>query len=252
MAQGGIASVLDDADRFEYHIQDTIEAGAGLCREDVVDAIVREGPRAIRDLIDLGAQFSHSPSGELDLGREGGHSHRRIVHAEDMTGREIQRILLEAVENSQRIRLLTRHTALNLVTRGSLPASGNAGLRCLGCYIHDSEDGEITPILARAVVLATGGAGKAYLYTSNPDVATGSGIAIAYRAGADIANMEFIQFHPTCLYHPEAKSFLISEAVRGEGAILKSLDGNAFMESYHPMKDLAPRDIVARAIECEL
>ena len=255
MAQGGIASVLDDADRFEYHIQDTVEAGAGLCREDVVDAIVREGPRAIRDLIDLGAQFSHSPSGELDLGREGGHSHRRIVHAEDMTGREIQRILLEAVENSQRIRLLTRHTALNLVTRGSLPASGNAGpgeIRCLGCYIHDSEDGEITPILARAVVLATGGAGKAYLYTSNPDVATGSGIAIAYRAGADIANMEFIQFHPTCLYHPEAKSFLISEAVRGEGAILKSLDGNAFMESYHPMKDLAPRDIVARAIDSEL
>ena len=255
MAQGGIASVVDDADRFEYHIRDTLEAGAGLCRPEVVDVIIREGPRAIHELINLGAHFSHSPNGELDLGREGGHSHRRIVHAEDMTGREIQRSLLKAVRSQKRITLLTRHTALNLVTRASLAGSGDpAGEedRCLGCYIHDSTSSEITPVLARAVVLATGGAGKAYLYTSNPDVATGSGIAMAFRAGADIANMEFIQFHPTCLYHPAAKSFLISEAARGEGAILRTLDGNPFMESYHPMRDLAPRDIVARAIDNEL
>lgn len=255
MAQGGIASVLDDADRFEYHIRDTMEAGAGLCREKIVDAIVREGPSAIRELIDLGAHFSHSADGELDLGREGGHSHRRIVHAEDMTGREIQRILLKAVANSTKIRLLDHHTAMNLVTKGTLSGSlpDDPGKDCcLGCYIHDSGSGEIAPLLAKAFVLATGGAGKAYLYTSNPDVATGSGIAMAYRAGADIANMEFIQFHPTCLYHPEAKSFLISEAVRGEGAILRTLDGNSFMDTYHPMKDLAPRDIVARAIDSEL
>ncbi len=255
MAQGGIASVLDDADRFEYHIRDTLAAGAGMCRENVVHAIVRDGPRDIRDLIDLGARFSQSPNGELDLGREGGHSHRRIVHAEDMTGREIQRILLKAAQSNKRISLLTRHTALNLVTRGTLTGSENVDPgadRCLGCYVHDSSDGEIMPVLARAVVLATGGAGKAYLYTSNPDVATGSGIAMAYRIGADISNMEFIQFHPTCLYHPEAKSFLISEAVRGEGAVLRTLDGRSFMKSYHPMKDLAPRDIVARAIDSEL
>lgn len=255
MAQGGIASVLDDADRFEYHIRDTLEAGAGLCRAEVVDIIVREGPRAIRELIDLGARFSQSPNGELDLGREGGHSHRRIVHAEDMTGQEIQRSLLKAVRSQERIALLTRHTALNLVTRASLSGSGNPDPkedRCLGCYVHDWKSSEIMPVLAKAVVIATGGAGKAYLYTSNPDVATGSGIAMAFRAGADIANMEFIQFHPTCLYHPAAKSFLISEAVRGEGAILRTLDGNPFMESYHPMKDLAPRDIIARAIDHEL
>jgi L-aspartate oxidase len=255
MAQGGIASVLDDADRFEYHIRDTMEAGAGLCNEKIVDAIVREGPHAIRELIDLGAQFSHAANGELDLGREGGHSHRRIVHAEDMTGREIQKILLQTVESSKRIRLLSHHTALNLVTRGTLSGmlpDNTADDQCLGCYIHDSHSGEIHPLLAKAVVLSTGGAGKAYIYTSNPDIATGSGIAMAYRVGADIANMEFIQFHPTCLYHPEAKSFLISEAVRGEGAILRTLDGKAFMEDYHPMKDLAPRDIVARAIDSEL
>ncbi|UCG38796.1 MAG: L-aspartate oxidase, partial [bacterium] len=254
-AQGGIATVLDDADRFEYHIRDTLEAGAGICHEDAVETIIREGPSAIRDLIDLGARFSLSENGELDLGREGGHSHRRIVHAQDMTGREVQRVLLRAVERSGRIRLLTHHTALNLVTRGSLegtlPAHPADDL-CIGCYIHDSRTGDIITLRSRAVVLATGGAGKAYLYTSNPDIASGAGIAMAYRAGADISNMEFIQFHPTCLFHPEAKSFLISEAVRGEGAVLRTLDGKAFMGNYHPMKDLAPRDIVARAIDSEL
>jgi len=254
-AQGGIASVLDDADRFEYHIRDTMNAGAGLCHEDVVEVIVTEGPQAIRDLIDMGAHFTLAESGDLDLGREGGHSHRRIVHSKDMTGREIQRVLLEAARRSDKIRLLEHHTALNLVTSGTmsgtLPEHPSED-QCLGCYVHDIKSGEIIPLLARSVVLATGGAGKAYLYTSNPDVASGAGIALAYRIGADIANMEFIQFHPTCLFHPEAKSFLISEAVRGEGAILKTVDGRAFMEDYHTMKDLAPRDIVARAIDSEL
>lgn len=254
-AQGGIATVLDDADRFEYHIRDTLTAGAGLCKENVVGAIVREGPGAIRDLIEFGARFSLSAGGDLDLGREGGHSHRRIVHAEDITGREVQRAILNTARGSDRIELLENHTALNLVTLGTR----NTGLpkdpgqdRCIGCYVHDGDSDEVIPWSARAVVLASGGAGKVYLYTSNPDVATGAGIAMAYRAGADIANMEFIQFHPTCLYHPEAKSFLISEAVRGEGAVLRTLDGKAFMGKYHPLKDLAPRDIVARAIDSEL
>jgi len=254
-AQGGIASVLDDADRFEYHIRDTLTAGAGLCREDVVEVIVTEGPRAIRGLIDMGAHFTVAENGDLDLGQEGGHSHRRIVHAQDMTGREIQRVLLEAALRSEKVHLLEHHTALNLVTAGTLSGilpEHPSEDRCLGCYVHDTKSGEIIPMLARSVVLATGGAGKVYLYTSNPDVASGAGIALAYRVGADIANMEFIQFHPTCLFHPEAKSFLISEAVRGEGAILRTLDGRAFMEDYHPMKDLAPRDIVARAIDSEL
>ena len=254
-AQGGIATVLDAADQFEYHIQDTLNAGAGLCHPDVVETIIRNGPRAIRELMDMGANFSLSEEGDLDLGREGGHSHRRIVHAQDMTGREIQRALLQAVLKSDRISLLENHTALNLITRrtfkGGLP-SDPADDRCYGCYILNASTGEVATWTARAVVLASGGTGKVYLYTSNPDVATGAGIAMAYRAGADVANMEFIQFHPTCLYHPEAKSFLVSEAVRGEGAVLRTLDGKAFMESYHPMKDLAPRDIVARAIDSEL
>lgn len=254
-AQGGIASVLDDADRFEYHIRDTLIAGDGLCHEDVVEAVISEGPEAIHELIRMGAHFTLAKNGDLDLGKEGGHSHRRIVHSQDMTGREIQRVLLEAVRRSKNVHLLENHTALNLVTTGtidnSLPEHPSQD-QCLGSYIHDNKSEEIIPLLARAVVLATGGAGKAYLYTSNPDVASGAGIAMAYRVGADIANMEFIQFHPTCLYHPEAKSFLISEAVRGEGGVLRTLDGNAFMEDYHSMKDLAPRDIVARAIDSEL
>ncbi|NOY86412.1 MAG: L-aspartate oxidase [Deltaproteobacteria bacterium] len=255
-AQGGIATVLDSADRFEYHIRDTHTAGAGLCRSEAVESIVREGPQAIRELIDFGARFNVSAKGELDLGREGGHSHRRIVHAADMTGREVERALLQTVRTSDRIDLLENHTALNLVTAGL--SGGVKGTdatpenRCIGCYVHSAESGEVIPWSARAVILASGGSGKVYLYTSNPEVATGAGVAMAYRAGADVANMEFIQFHPTCLFHPEAKSFLISEAVRGEGAVLRTMDGEAFMERYHPMKDLAPRDIVARAIDSEL
>jgi L-aspartate oxidase len=254
-AQGGIASVLDKTDRFEYHIEDTVKAGAGLCNREAVETIVRSGPDAIRELSDLGASFDTAANGDLDLGREGGHSHRRIVHAADMTGREIQRVLHDAVNRSPRIKLLENHTALNLVTldtvSGRPPASTDED-RCIGCYVYDSDTREIIPWMAKAVVLATGGAGKAYLYTSNPDVASGAGVAMAWRAGADIANMEFMQFHPTCLYHPEAKSFLISEAVRGEGAVLRTVDGRAFMEDYHELKELAPRDIVARAIDSEL
>lgn len=254
-AQGGIATVLDSADDFEYHIQDTIEAGAGLCNSDTVETIIRSGPDSIRELIDLGAKFSTSDGKNLDLGREGGHSHRRIVHAQDMTGQEIHRVLLDTALNSDNIEMFENHTALNLVTKQGLEPSGaadNHDDNCYGCYVHDAGTGEVFSWSAKSVVLASGGAGKVYLYTSNPDVATGAGIAMAYRAGADISNMEFIQFHPTCLYHPEAKSFLISEAVRGEGGILRTLDGTPFMEKYHPMKDLAPRDIVARAIDSEL
>lgn len=254
-AQGGIATVLDETDRFEYHIQDTLKAGAGICHEDAVETIIRNGPESIKELIGLGAHFSLAENGELDLGREGGHSHRRIVHSEDMTGKEIQNVLLRAAERSENIEVLEHHTALNLVTEGTSLKSTttpSADDKCIGCYVHNGLTGEIIPWHARSVILASGGAGKVYLYTSNPDISTGAGIAMAYRAGADIANMEFIQFHPTCLYHPEAKSFLISEAVRGEGAVLRTLDGKPFMSRYHEMEDLAPRDIVARAIDAEL
>ncbi len=254
-AQGGIATVLDSSDDFKYHIQDTIDAGAGLCNSHVVETIISSGPGSIRELVNLGARFTTSDGENLDLGREGGHSHRRIVHAQDMTGREIHRVLLETALNSDNIEIYENHTALNLVTNhqlGSTEKFDTSDYKCFGCYVHDADTGEVFSWTAKSVTLASGGAGKVYRYTSNPDVATGAGIAIAYRAGADIANMEFIQFHPTCLYHPEAKSFLISEAVRGEGGILRTLDGAPFMEKYHHSKDLAPRDIVARAIDSEL
>jgi L-aspartate oxidase len=254
-AQGGIASVLDSADDFQYHIQDTIEAGAGLCNKDAVETIIRSGPDSIRELIDLGARFSTSDGENLDLGREGGHSHRRIVHAQDMTGKEIHRVLLNAALNSDNIEIFENHSALNLVTNHGLGSTGEVDTsddKCFGCYVHDANTGEVFSWTAKSAILASGGAGKVYRYTSNPDVATGAGIAMAYRAGVDIANMEFIQFHPTCLFHPKAKSFLISEAVRGEGGILRTLDGTPFMEKYHSAKDLAPRDIVARAIDSEL
>ncbi len=254
-AQGGIATVIDSTDDFKYHIKDTLEAGAGLCHEDAVDMIVRAGPRSIGELVDIGARFTTSDGDHLDLGREGGHSHRRIVHAQDMTGKEVHRVLLETAMQSANIDLYENHTALNLVTDEQGVITGNTGSRfkgCYGCYVYDGETGEIIPWSAKSVILASGGTGKVYLYTSNPDIATGAGIAMAYRAEANIANMEFIQFHPTCLYHPAAKSFLISEAVRGEGAILRTLDGIPFMEKYHRLKDLAPRDVVARAIDSEL
>ncbi|MBI4595506.1 MAG: L-aspartate oxidase [Candidatus Tectomicrobia bacterium] len=254
-AQGGIASVLSEEDSYELHIQDTLKAGAGLCKEDVVKVLVESGPACIGELINLGARFTLKDEENLDLHREGGHSKRRIVHAADLTGLEVERALLEQVTQNNNITVLKNHLAIDLITKAKLDHAVTAGSqtdRCLGVYALSIKESIIKTILAKTVILATGGAGKVYLYTSNPDIATGDGIAMAYRAGAKIANMEFIQFHPTCLYHPEAKSFLISEAVRGEGGILKLSNGETFMEKYHPLASLAPRDIVARAIDHEM
>src|SRR5665213_2692098 len=257
-AQGGIAAVTSKEDSVEIHVRDTLESGAGLCHEDVVRTIVQEGPARIAELIELGMKFSEreiNGARELDLGREGGHSKRRILHAKDVTGREIERALLNAIAAQPNIEIFENHFAIDLITRHKL--EGEAGgepptNRCLGAYVLDKNAAVVETFAARSVLLATGGCGKVYLYTTNPDIATGDGVAMAYRAGAAVANMEFIQFHPTCLYHPKAKSFLISEAVRGEGGILKSLDGKEFMDGVHAMKSLAPRDIVARAIESEM
>ena len=255
-AQGGIASVTSKTDSFESHVQDTLTAGAGLCKESVVRTIVEEGPARIAKLIALGMRFSESdaPSEDggrqLDLGREGGHSERRILHAKDVTGREIERALLAAVAAQPNIEIFENHLAIDLITSQKLGYVGQN--RCLGAYVFDKKSGGVEIFSAPVTILATGGCGKVYLYTTNPDIATGDGVAMAYRAGASIANMEFVQFHPTCLYHPKAKSFLISEAVRGEGGVLKSLDGREFMDGAHAMKSLAPRDIVARAIDSEM
>jgi L-aspartate oxidase len=248
-AQGGIAAVLDPTDSFEAHVSDTIGTGGGLSHRDVVEMVVRDGPDRIRELMDLGAKFSrHEESRELDLTREGGHSARRVVHAGDITGEEVQRVLVDAAAKSPNIEIIENHMAVDLVETSKF---GGAS-RVAGAYVLDEGTGEVHTFLARATVLATGGAGKVYLYTSNPDVATGDGVAMAYRAGAEISNMEFFQFHPTCLYHPDAKSFLISEALRGEGGTLRLASGEAFMSRHHEMKDLAPRDVVARAIDYEM
>lgn len=262
-AQGGIASVFSQLDSFDLHIQDTLDAGDGLCNGEVVEMVVKKGPDRIRDLVDLGARFNrretHRTAGsplDLDLGREGGHSQKRIVHAEDMTGLEIERVLVSHVKNHPRIALFENHVAIDLITFSSRMKRGWVTTthedHCCGAYVLDTTANEVKTFSAKITLLATGGAGKVYLYTSNPDIATGDGIAMGYRAGATIANMEFVQFHPTCLYHPEAKNFLISEAVRGEGGVLVDRNGRAFMENYDPQKDLACRDIVARAIDTEL
>ena len=253
-AQGGIAAVTSEEDSFESHVQDTLVAGAGLCNEEVVRGIVEAGPERIEELIELGMKFSEREAEngerELDLGKEGGHTNRRILHAKDVTGREIERALLDSIAANENIHVFENHFAVDLITTQKLGQSD--ANRCVGVYVLDNKTNTVETYSARTVILATGGCGKVYLYSSNPDIATGDGTAMAYRAGATIANMEFVQFHPTCLYHPKAKSFLISEAVRGEGGELLNLNGERFMEGAHPLKSLAPRDIVARAIDSEM
>jgi L-aspartate oxidase len=248
-AQGGIAAVVSDDDSFESHVQDTLRAGAGLCREEVVRFVVERGPATVDALVKAGVGFDRE-AGRFALGREGGHSRRRVLHHRDTTGREIERALLARARAHPNIELLENSCAVDLLTsaRFGLPGPN----RALGAYVLDPSRGGVVRFRSRITLLATGGAGKVYLYTSNPDIASGDGMAMAYRAGATLANMEFFQFHPTCLFEPRAKSFLISEAVRGEGGILRNQAGEAFMADYHEMADLAPRDIVARAIDSEL
>ncbi len=252
-AQGGIAAVIAEDDSFESHFRDTLAAGAGLCREDVVRHVVERGPAMIDALCKLGTEFDTGGNRDtptFDLGREGGHSHRRILHHRDATGQEIERALLLSARTHPNVTLFEDHCAVDLLSARRAGAAGED--RALGAYVLEASTGEVQRFQSRITLLATGGAGKVYLYTSNPDIASGDGIAMAYRAGATVANMEFVQFHPTCLHHPQAKSFLITEAMRGEGGVLRSWDGRAFMADYHEMKDLAPRDIVARAIDTEL
>jgi len=251
-AQGGIATVFSDEDSFAAHVEDTMVAGAQLSNKEIVELVVQSGPQAIRDLINFGTDFTRNNSGEYDLTREGGHSFRRILHSSDITGREIERALVAAAQKHPNITIYEYHSAIDLITEAKTLQRRLPENRCLGAYVLDSKNDQILTFGAQITVLATGGAGKVYQYTCNPDIASGDGVAIAYRAGAAIANMEFMQFHPTTLFHPHAKSFLISEAVRGEGAILKRADGTAFMAKYHHLKDLAPRDIVARAIDHEM
>ncbi|HKL48714.1 MAG TPA: L-aspartate oxidase [Desulfuromonadales bacterium] len=252
LAQGGIASVFSKEDSFDAHVRDTIVAGAHLAREKIVRSVVQEGPAAIESLIDWGVKFSRNTSGQYDLTREGGHSARRILHAKDITGKEIERALIEAVKSHPNIKVYENHCAVDLITEAKVRHLTMSPNVCLGAYVLESDSGEIITFGARFTILATGGAGKVYLFTCNPDIATGDGIAMAYRSGASVANMEFMQFHPTTLYHPQAKRLLISEAVRGEGGILKRGDGTEFMGEYHERKDLAPRDVVARAIDNEM
>ena len=252
-AQGGVAAVLNEGDSYAAHIEDTLRAGAGLCHADTVDFVVRNGPKAINWLVDQGVDFTRE-SGQAGtpyhLTREGGHSHRRVIHAADATGRAMETTLESHARNHPNIQLFEHHIAVDLITSRKLGRPGPN--RCLGAYVLDMGAGETCVFRARFVILATGGACKVYLYTSNPDTSTGDGIAMAWRAGCRVANMEFVQFHPTCLYHPRAKSFLISEAVRGEGGVLVLPDGTRFMPRHDDRAELAPRDIVARAIDFEM
>src|SRR3989339_68715 len=258
LAQGGVAAVFSPTDSFDLHIQDTLAAGDGLCNKEVAAMVVKDGPDRIRELVKFGAAFNKAVEVEYDfsLGREGGHSAKRIVYAQDLTGREIEETLVRNVEADKNITILEDHIAVNLITFSSSIRSGLLVTLheniCCGAYVLNNQTGKIETFHAAVTLLATGGASKVYLYTSNPDIATGDGIAMAYRAGASVANLEFVQFHPTCLFHPEAKNFLISEAVRGEGAILVDSRGRRFMDKYSPDKELACRDVVARAIDSEL
>ncbi|MBW3572625.1 MAG: L-aspartate oxidase [Gemmatimonadetes bacterium] len=247
-AQGGIAAVFGGDDSPALHMEDTLVAGAGLCHPDAVDVLVREGPHRVRELMELGVAFTREQGG-LSLGLEGGHSRRRIVRADDLTGREIERALLAAAAETGNVHVFENHQAVDLLTATD---PGTLGARCCGVLVLDTETGGVVPFLARAVMLATGGCGQVYRHTTNPSIATGDGVAMAYRAGAKVANMEFIQFHPTALYPGGERTFLISEAVRGEGAVLRRRDGSTFMEDYHPLASLAPRDVVARAIDREM
>jgi L-aspartate oxidase len=251
LAQGGIASVFDSSDSFELHIEDTLRTGCGICRRDVVEFVVREGPDRIRDLIALGVPFSRDDGG-LELGLEGGHSRHRIVHCADLTGEAVEKTLLEAVLCHPDIGVYRNHMGVNLIRGRHCRQHAGDTPAVFGAYVLDIQRGTVVPFAAQRTFLATGGAGKVYLYTSNPDVATGDGVAMAYRAGARIANLEFVQFHPTCLYHPDLTSFLLSEALRGEGGRLIRSDGSTFMERYDDRRELASRDIVARAIDNEL
>lgn len=253
-AQGGIAAVLSEEDSPEAHIRDTLIAGAGLCNEAVTRYVVEEGPRAVQWLISQGVPFTRNQGSGTGyhLTREGGHSVRRVIHAADATGQAVQLTLIEKARTHPNITVLEHHVAIDLITSAKLGRADNNGNRCYGAYALNSAAGQVYTIGANNTVLATGGAGKVYLYTTNPDTATGDGIAMGWRAGCRVANMEFIQFHPTCLYHPHAKSFLISEAVRGEGGLLKLPDGSRFMPWHDQRAELAPRDIVARAIDFEM
>lgn len=252
-AQGGIASVIDPSDSFEDHIKDTLTAGAGLCHEEAVNLLVTHGPAAIKELVDVGVQFTYS-EGRLDLGKEGGHSRHRIVHSKDLTGREIERALIRAVHSNANIRIFENHIALELLTEHHLGMDVRTldSITCYGAYALDLEADQVLTFLSPITILATGGCGQVYRHTTNPKIATGDGVAMAYRAGARVSNLEFMQFHPTTLFHPDAQSFLISEAVRGFGAHLTNSSGHRFMDRYDPQGELAPRDIVARAIDAEM
>ena len=243
-AQGGIAAVVSPEDSIELHIADTIRVGDGLCHRDVVEAIVKDGPKRIKELVDAGVDFcDEEETGDYELGLEGGHSRRRVLHVKDHTGEDIERALASKASHTENVVIYENHMAVNLYTENN---------RALGAYVLDKNTNEVERFVARATILATGGAGRVFLYTSNPDVATGDGIAMAFRAGATVRNLEFAQFHPTLLYHHKMRSFLISEALRGEGALLLGPDGKRFMPDYHPDAELAPRDEVARAIDHEL
>jgi len=258
-AQGGVACVFSSDDSWELHVRDTLRCGVGLSKREAVEILAREGPVMVRELMQLGVEFSRDEKvpGGLALGMEGGHSARRIVHAADLTGREIEKTLLAAAIKHPAITIVEDHIGIELITeptggREGAAEGSKSGLCCWGAYVLDTKTREVTAFVSGHTLLATGGCGKVYLYTSNPDIATGDGIAMAYRAGAAVSNLEFVQFHPTCLFHPQAKSFLISEAVRGEGAVVTTRDGSTFLEKYHKSAGLAPRDVVARAIDEEM
>lgn len=259
-AQGGIASVIDPNDSFEKHIEDTLIAGAGLCDIEAVKSMVKEGPERIKDLIDIGTMFTRKGN-EFDLAKEGGHSMSRILHAKDLTGQEIERALIHSVEQKANIKIFENAIAIDLLTEHNIPGKSkslNENMNCWGAYILDTSKNEVVKIISKATVLATGGLGQVYLHTTNPLIATGDGFSMAYRAGVEIGNMEFIQFHPTSFYSTKSRSdfdghsFLISEAIRGFGGLLRTKDGNLFMHNYDSRRELAPRDIVARAIDNEL